>query len=257
MEEAVDVEVGVGVGVALAFALAVGLAFGVELAFGVAVALAVGLTTAAASAWVEAFGLALALADDVDLVVADDLVLVLVGVADGLAVPLALADAEALGVADAAGAVYACSRYTGRNAIFAVVEIRLMTDDAAWPGTVTSSRSLPICWTWAPELPVPFTRDSRTDWASSIAPLDGAPFKVAACSTTWVPLDRSSPSLTWKTLPFQLLGLNVWLPVIVKNMIRTRTPSAASVRPGYEPLLLGGANCRLPFNVPRCRASAR
>lgn len=240
MEEAEDVEVAVGVGVALAFALAVGL--GVELAFAVAVALAVGvavgLASAADSAWVEAFGLAVelalvlgvGLADEVGLAVADDLVLVLDAVADGLAVPLALGDAEVVGVGT--GVWYACSRYTGRKAILAVVEIRLMTDDAAWPGTVTSSRSLPICWTWAPELPVPFTRDSRTDWASCIAPADGAPFSVAACSTTWVPLDRSSPSLTWKVWPFHLPGLNVWLPVIVKNMIRIRTASAASVRPG-------------------------
>ncbi len=128
----------------------------------------------------------------------------------------------------------------------AVELIRSITDCGALPGTVTWSRSLLICCTWAPELPVPFTRDSSTEMACCIAPLDGAwPFGVAACSTTWVPLDRSSPSPTLNCL-CQLPGLNVCLPVIEISMIRISTASPASARPGREPLLLGGATCRLP-----------
>ena len=168
---------------------------------------------------------------------------------DGLAEPLALADEEALGVA-AAGAVYACARSTGRNASLAVELTRLMTSFAALPGTLTLIRSAPCCCTWAPELPVPFTRDSSTEIACCISAADGAPFAVCACSTTSVPLDRSSPRPTLNWL-CQLPGLNVWLPVIEKNMTRIRTARPASARPGREPLLLGGATCRLPLSVRR------
>src|SRR6516164_4024112 len=89
------------------------------------------------------------------------------------------------------------SRYTGRTLILAVVLTRLMTSWGALPGTVTLIRSLPCCCTWAPELPVPFTRDSRTEIACCISPLAGGwPLCVSACSTTWVPLDRSRPRPT-------------------------------------------------------------
>jgi hypothetical protein len=85
--------------------------------------------------------------------------------------------------------------------------------------------------------------------ASDISLLDGAvPFGVAAWSTTWVPLERSSPRPTLNCL-CQLPGLNVSLPVIVISMIKTSTASAASARPGRGPLLLRGANCRLPLSV--------
>ncbi len=84
--------------------------------------------------------------------------------------------------------------------------------------------------------------------ACVIAPGDGVPLAVCAFSTTSVPLDRSSPRPTLNCL-CQLPGLNVSLPVIEISMIRIRTASAASARPGREPLLLGGATCRLPLSV--------
>ena len=115
----------------------------------------------------------------------------LVGEVDGLA----LVDDVGVGVT-AAGGVYGPSSSTGRNASLAVELTRLMTSCGALPGTVTLIRSAPSCWTWAPELPVPFTRDSRTAMACCIAPVDGTPFSVAALSTTSVPLDRSSPRPT-------------------------------------------------------------
>ena len=37
------------------------------------------------------------------------------------------------------------------------------------PGTVTTRRLVPCGWTWAPELPVPLTRDSMTLTAAFIA----------------------------------------------------------------------------------------
>ena len=124
--------------------------------------------------------------------------------------------------------------------------IRFTTLVAALPGTVTVIWLLPWVWTWAPELPVPFTRLSRTPMDSCIASLDGAaPLRVAAFSTTWVPLDRSSPRPTLNWL-CQLLGLNVWAPRIENSMIKISAPSPASARPGREPLLLGGATYRLP-----------
>ena len=47
------------------------------------------------------------------------------------------------------------------------------------PGTVTTSKSVPCGLTWAPELPVPLTRDSMTPTAAFIATLDGGfPFRV-------------------------------------------------------------------------------
>src|SRR6516164_9200116 len=119
------------------------------------------------------------------------------------------------------------SRYTGRTLILAVLLTRLMTSWGALPGTVTLIRSLPCCCTWAPELPVPFTRDSRTEIACCMAPGDGVPCVLAAFSTTWVPLDRSRPrpTLNWEC---HLLGLNVSLPVIEISMTRMSTARAAS-----------------------------
>ena len=65
------------------------------------------------------------------------------------------------------------------------------------PGTVTTMRLVPCGWTWAPELPVPLTRDSMTPTAAFIAALDGAfPARVSAFRVTCVPLDRSRPSPT-------------------------------------------------------------
>jgi hypothetical protein len=171
-------------------------------------------------------------------------VLVLVLVPDGLVV----GDGLVLGTVIFGFPVYGPSSSTGRNASLAVELTRLITSCGALPGTVTVIRSGPVCCTWAPELPVPFTRDSSTEMACCIEPADGAvSLMVAALSTTAVPLDRSSPRPTLNCL-CQLLGLNVWEPVIPINMTRTSAPSTASARPGCEPLLLGGATCRLSLS---------
>ena len=108
-------------------------------------------------------------------------------------------------------------------------------------------RFVPCCCTWAPELPVPFTRDSSTEIACCMSPADGGlPFEVTAFSTTSVPLERSRPSPTLNCW-CHLAGLNVSLPVIVISMIKMITASPASARRGCEPLLLlGGATYRLP-----------
>src|SRR6516225_1908306 len=85
---------------------------------------------------------------------------------------------------------------TWRNRIWAVLLTRLMTSVEAL-GMDTLIRLLPCCCTWAPVLPVPFTRDRRMDRAWSISADDGGwPCGVSAWSTTSVPLDRSSPSPT-------------------------------------------------------------
>ena len=121
----------------------------------VLVGVAVGLASLAATSEVDAFGLALALAE---------------ALADGVG---AVADVAVLSAWPTGSpsrwptpwprrggrhAVYACSSSTGRKASLAVVLIRLTTFVAALPGTVTVIWSLPCVWTWAPELPVPFTR---------------------------------------------------------------------------------------------------
>jgi hypothetical protein len=41
------------------------------------------------------------------------------------------------------------------------------------PGTVTTRRLVPSGWTWAPELPVPLTRDKMTVSAAFRSPLEG------------------------------------------------------------------------------------
>jgi len=79
----------------------------------------------------------------------------------------------------------------------AVVLTSSIVCDEPLPGTVTISRLLPCGWTWAPEFPVPLTRDWMTEIAAFISSLDGAfPFWVWACRVTCVPLDRSRPSPT-------------------------------------------------------------
>src|SRR6202012_5830028 len=93
---------------------------------------------------------------------------VLVGVAEGLADPLGVAEGEALG-AGAAGAVYCSASSTGRKASLAVLLIRLIVACSVAPGMVTAIWSLPCCWTWAPELPVPLTRAVSTLMACCIA----------------------------------------------------------------------------------------
>src|SRR5580698_5754491 len=222
--EALPYVVGV-VAVALgdAVALADVLALGVADVLAVGVAVAVGLASRSDCALVDAFGLALVL---------------------GVAVELGLA--TGLGVA---APVYGCTRYTGRKAILAVVLTSLRTFSGACPGIVTLIRSAPCCCTWAPELPVPFTRDSSTLIAWFMEPCDGAPLEVCAWSTTSVPPARSSPRPTLNCC-CHLAGWKVSLPVIAISMTRINTPSKASARTGRGPLLLGGATI-----ASACRSS--
>src|SRR5215472_9928958 len=207
----------------LAVAAGVAVAFAGVLAVGVAVGLALVVACCAETAAADALAVALALA------VADAL-----GVAAGE--PLGLAAGR-----EGACPVYGCSSSTARKFSLAVALTKSMTSCAALPGTVTLIRSPPCCCTWAPEFPVPFTRDSRTDIACCMEPLDGGwPFGVTALSTTWVPLDRSRPRPTLNCW-CQLLGWKVSLPRMENSMIKMITPSAASARSGREALLLGGA----------------
>src|SRR5580704_11879250 len=209
---------------AVELGVALALAVGVADVLAVAVEVAVGLASRSDCALVDAFGLAL--------------VLVL-----GVAVELGLA--TGLGVA----AVYGCTRYTGLKAILAVVLTSLRTFSGGCPGIVTVIRSAPCCCTWAPELPVPFTRDSSTLIAWFMAPCDGTPWEVCACSTTSVPPARSSPRPTLNCC-CHLPGLKVSLPVIEISMTRITTASKASARTGRGPLLLGGATI-----ASACRSS--
>src|SRR5215475_12535509 len=214
-------EDGLALAAGVAPAVGVAVAFADVLAVGVAVGLGLVLACRAETAAADALGVALALAAEA----------------------LAVGDGEPLGWAAGRGAgpVYGCSSSTARKFSLAVALTRSMTSCAALPGTVTLIRSLPCCCTWAPEFPVPFTRDSRTDIACCMEPLDGGwPFGVTALSTTWVPLDRSRPRPTLNC-ECHLSGWNVSLPRIEISMIKMITPSAASARRGREALLLGGA----------------
>jgi hypothetical protein len=99
-------------------------------------------------------------------------------VAVGLAVllPLALGEGVPLGLAAGAGVVvpvYGSMSSTGRNASCAFALIRATVLAAALPGTVTVIWSSPCVWTCAPELPVPFTRLSRTPMDACISAADG------------------------------------------------------------------------------------
>jgi hypothetical protein len=131
-----------GVALALAVGVADVLALGVADVLAFAVEVAAGLASRSDCALVDALALALVL-----------------GVAElpGGAVELGLA--TGLGVA---GPVYGSTSSTGRKAILAVVLTSLRTFSGGCPGIDTLIRSGPCCWTWAPELPVPFTRDSST-----------------------------------------------------------------------------------------------
>jgi hypothetical protein len=236
-------------GLALALALGVGVAvdFAVELAFAVEVAVGVapGLASLAAeTSEVDAFGLAVEPAEVLTAGVGDTV---------DLAVPVPLAEGDGDGVpvdvpvlAGVVGPVYGSVSRTGRKVRKAVALTVSMMLVAAWPGIVTVTWLSPCCATSAPELPVPFTRLSRTVMAACISPVDGGlPLWVAAWSTTWVPLDRSSPRPTLNWL-CQLAGLNVWAPRIEISMIKISAAIPASARPGREPLLLGGATICLP-----------
>jgi hypothetical protein len=233
--------VAVDFAVELAFAVAVAVAVAVALADVVAVGVALGLASLAAeTSEVDAFGLAVEPAEVLTAGVGDTVDL-------AVPVPLGEGDGEPVPVlAGVVGPVYGSVSRTGRKVRKAVALTVSMMLVAAWPGIVTVTWLSPCCATSAPELPVPFTRLSRTVMAACISPADGGlPLWVAAWSTTWVPLDRSSPRPTLNWL-CQLAGLNVWAPRIEISMIKISAAIPASARPGREPLLLGGATICLP-----------
>jgi len=83
----------------------------------------------------------------------------------------------------------------------AVVLTRASVCSVVLPGTDTLRSWLPSVCTTAPELPVPLTRSKMMEMASFISLADGTPpVGVVACMVTWVPLDRSSPRPTLKSL---------------------------------------------------------
>ena len=101
--------------------------------------------------------------------------------------------------------------------------------------------SLPWVWTWAPVLPLAFTRDRMIVLASFKSAADGVPpVNVVACMLSSVPLDRSSPRPTRKSL-CHWAGLNRFPPTRARSMITMSAMSAASARPGCGTVLVGAA----------------
>ena len=89
------------------------------------------------------------------------------GVAEALGAVLAEALGATLGTGvglagagAAAAAVFGAASSTWRNCSSAVWLTRLTTCCALWPGTETLMMSLPCCWTWASVVPLAFTRFS-------------------------------------------------------------------------------------------------
>ena len=109
--------------------------------------------------------------------------------------------------------------------------------------------SLPCCWTWASVKPAPLTRLAMMflAWVMSDANcVVDTPLGAVAFSATVVPLVRSRPSLTLKSLP-HWPGEAMLLPTMARNSTTISVASPASARPGRETLPLGGANSPLSF----------
>ncbi len=183
-------------------------------------------------------------------------------VGDGLAPDDGVADADPLadgvGVGVATGVVaplFGATRITWRNSSWAVVPTRFTTFWLPAPGTATLMMSLPCCWTCASVKPAPLTRLAMMflAWVMSAAncALD-TPLGASARSATVVPLVRSRPRWTLKSLP-QCPGEPMLPPTMARNSNTITAARTASARPGRETLPLGGANSRLSFasRVPR------
>jgi len=232
------------------------LALGDALALGLALAEADG--DALALALAEADGEALALAAETILAEVFA-VLVALALGPGLAGELGLADEEGLGLAEgvalADGVVVLVTpegwySSTWRNMSRAVVLTSWIVCWEPLPGTVTTRRLVPCGWTWAPELPVPLTRDSMTETAAFISSLDGAfPLSVWAWRVTWVPLDRSRPSPTLNRC-CHWDGLNNCGPRMPSSMTTMSTSRSRSARPGCGTVLVGAATCPPVLNQP-------
>src|ERR1700761_4372144 len=102
----------------------------------------------------------------------------------------------------------------------------------------------PCCCTVTPVLPEALTRLLMIATACFIRSEDGGlpPLRVSARKVAWVPLDRSSPRATLKSL-CHLPGLPMFEPMTPSSMTTINAASSTSVRPGFEPLFLGGATC--------------
>ena len=119
------------------------------------------------------------------------------------------------------------------------------------PGTVTVMSLAPWRCTDTPVLPVAFTRLLMIATAWSMSAGGGVlPFAVTAWSVACVPLERSSPRPILKSL-CHLPGLNAFAPTMPMSMTTISATRAASARPGFEPLFLGGATCPVvPQSIP-------
>src|SRR6201996_9069653 len=109
----------------------------------------------------------------------------------------------------------------------------------------------PCCCTLTPVLPEALTRSLMIATASFISGDGGScPFWVTARNVAWVPLDKSRPSPTLKSL-CQWPGLPMLEPTMPTSISTINTNRAASARPGFEPLFLGGATCPVvPRSIP-------
>ena len=176
--------------------------------------------------------------------------------ADGVGDADPLADGVGVGVVTGVVApVFGACRITWRNSSWAVVPTRFTTFWLPAPGTATLMMSLPCCWTCASVKPAPFTRLAMMflAWVMSAAncALD-TPLGALAFSATVVPLVRSRPRWTLKSLP-HCPGEPMFPPTMASSSTTISAASPASARPGRETLPLGGANSRLSFGsrVPR------
>jgi hypothetical protein len=178
--------------------------------------------------------------------------------ADVLAVPVALADGDELcwadglalgvelGVTVAALVKPDASRSTWRNRSRAVVLTSLTTSGEVLPGMATAMMLLPWVCTVAPELPVPLTREVMIEMVSFSSWADGfPPVGVVAVIVTSVPLDRSRPRPTLKSL-CHAVGLNRLPPRMPRSITTMSAPSTASALPGCGALFAGGATSFTP-----------
>ena len=145
-------------------------------------------------------------------------------------------------------AVFGAIRSTWRNSSWAVWPTRLTTFWVPAPGTATVISLLPCCCTWASVKPAPFTRLAMMflAWVMSAAnSASDTPLGLLACSVTVVPLVRSRPRCTLKSLP-HLAGWPMLPPTMARNSTTMSAASTASARPGREALPLGGATAAYP-----------
>jgi hypothetical protein len=234
-------------GLGLGLGLAVADAFGEPVAEAVGLGLGVALAATSGTILAEVLAVLVALAVGVGVAVAPGLVLI-----PGPVVADALGLGDGLGVAAGAGvALYGSKSSTWRNSSRAFALTNWIVCAEPWPGTVTTRRLGPCGCTWAPELPVPLTRDSMTAMAAFISCDEGIPpLGVLACMVTWVPLERSSPRPTLN-LCGHAEGLNRVVPRIPSSIATSSISRTISARPGCGTVLLGGAT-----SLPVCDQSS-